>query len=184
MKINIFNKQNKKRMIIICVCIFLLLSIITCILLFSSGFSKEQKLEEQLQDILDSAETDEDGTQVAEQIYSKTSFNIHDVTDSDCMITVTAPNIRELFFSIFNYADYSQATNFTEYEDTINKILGQLEKKLIEDKCQYITTDTKVPLDENGDLEITYELADALYGGLLTLQQELINNYIQEGSNE
>lgn len=179
-----FKFSRRKQIIIISIIVLILISVIVGLSLSMLGRTKEKNIKHQLLDILETTDVSREEESVAEQIYQRMEFEVQDVTKEDCVIVVTAPDINKLFFSIFEPTDYSEPTSKEEYDATINQILQKVSDKLVKGDYSSITQKVKVPIDKNGQVKVTYELADAFYGGVLTAQQNMLNMYLEEGSNE
>lgn len=147
-----------------------------------------EEIEKELDSILNSSEAAEETKNtefpIAELIYQDMSYRIVEVDDSFCKISVKAPNIHKLFLDIFDSTIYDVPSDMDEYENAVNQLLNKIYIEMSAGNYEYVTNIVEVPFNEDGEIEITYELADALYGGLLSLQQEVFNNYVQDSINK
>lgn len=182
-KFKILN-NNKRRTILMVAIGFLILAfvaIVRYLSYYNSTTDIAKNIEKQLKETLNSINNDNDNeVTIAERIYQEMSFEIIDYQESYCILSVTAPDLYSIFYSVFDSDAYKIPYDTEEYENLINKLLKEIENKLIEGDYSYITNVVEVSVNSEGEIEITYELIDALYGGLLTLQQELVNNYIED----
>ena len=95
-----------------------------------------------------------------------------EVTRKTVELTVTMPDMRALFLE--------QLEEDVLIIDPIiesNRILENVTMRMEQDDCPMITTTVTAEIDRSGDqpqVVVTDELIDALYGNLLTLQKELL----------
>ena len=119
------------------------------------------------------------GVQVAELIFQNMQYEITNMTDTECTAVVTAPDMKVLFYKVSPPEQDTPAASLDEHESTVVQTLNMLAEKLQNGEFEKITTTVTLPLDENGNPQPTYELTDAMYGGLLTLTAELTKAAIQ-----
>lgn len=175
----------KRITIIISVLTIITLIIIGIVAILQSNTSKDE-MEIQIETLLNNDISQNENTEelpIAEIIYQNMSYEVTKVKDGTCTISVTAPNMNILFFEVFDPNSYGKATSMEEYNSNVNSVLEQISTKLSKGEFEYITNTVEVPLNEEGQIEITYELVDALYGGLLSVQEIVLNNYAEDGKN-
>ena len=121
-----------------------------------------------------------EGDNIAEMIYQRAYYNVTSVNGSLCTVQVTAPDMQIIYWDAFSLAteEYSgaDAEASAEMETRLmNIIFTQLESG------NYPLRETTLELEIlNGQPQFTYEFADAMYGGMLTVWQELVTAY-EEG---
>ena len=70
----------------------------------------------------------------------------------------------------------------SEYEQLVSSLLDSVYARLRDGDYEMKTTEVVVQLGDGYEIEISFELVDAMYGGLLSLQDELVNSYVGGGS--
>lgn len=109
------------------------------------------------------------GQALAEEIAEQVSYTVLSEDEDQAVLEVTAPDFYGAFFDLYD----------PEGDDTVEDLLAQLQVELTESDRPMRTVQVTVP-KENGAIVMTWELADALYGGLLTAMNELTAGYDQE----
>lgn len=180
------NLTTKKTLIIVCVLIATAIAVV-CIVAITNSHVSKKDINTQIETILNSntpeKNTADAGTLIAEIIYQNMSYEVLSVMDGKCIVSVTAPDMNALFFDVFNPDDYGTATSMEEYNANVDYVLEQISTKLSNGDFKNITKEVELPLNDNGEIEVTYEFVNAIYGGLLTVQEELLNNYMEDDSS-
>ncbi len=122
-----------------------------------------------------------EGIQIAELIFSKMTYTVTAVSENECVVTVVAPDISEIFWNNFDTENYSDLQK-EDYQKAEEELMSKIKIALENNEYNLKTTHLTVPL-ENGEPEITYELADAFYGGLYSLTAELSDHYSKGGAD-
>ena len=108
-------------------------------------------------------ENESDGAQLDEAILKLVRYSTKVIDNHTAEIMVKAPDMRAIILQ--------DGDNLLEYEDGIQRIITALK----EEKVPMVTTIVSVELDENGTPQESYELQDAMYGGLLTVIDEMLS---------
>ncbi len=122
---------------------------------------------------------DDNANQIGEFIYSNMTYQVTEVKDSSCIIRVNAPNLYDVFYTLYDADKYAPTSDIETYNSIVEEILEQIHTALNDGKYTMRSADVEVPLEEDGTIEMTRELVDAMYGGLLTLQEEITKKYIE-----
>jgi len=183
---NLTHKTKFWPLILLIVLFFVLFTV--CVFLFIiHKDTEEDRVEKQITQQLSNPGLDQardEDIPIAERIYRDMTYEILSVHDSYCEISVTAPDIASIFSALVVRDVGDNSSDPDRYQNTINDLLDQLEMALTSKSYDTITTIVEVPIDSSGEIEITSELIDAFYGGLLTLQEQVLNEYIQFGESE
>lgn len=181
---NILSKSNYKRIWIVPLA-FLLLIFVTMAFFLFNHFSKI-RVKDDIKSNLDAllvvreVEDNDVGTLIANELLDDVYYEIKSIQGNTVVVSITAPNIHDLYIRILQEQGDIVPSNVEEYENlmesTLQKLNAELEKQNYDKQIAEIT----VHLIEDGSIEMSYELIDALYGGLLTLQKELVDGYIGE----
>ena len=144
-----------------------------------------QAVENQMHELLTQSDKiaasapDDIANQIGEFVYSNMTYQVTDVKDSGCIIRVNAPNLYDVFYTLYDADKYAPTSDIEIYNSIVEEILAQIYATLNDGKYNMRSVDVEVPLGENGKMEMTRELVDAMYGGLLTLQEEITKKYIE-----
>lgn len=122
---------------------------------------------------------DDNANNIGEFVYSKMTYEVIEATDDSCTIRVSAPSLYKVFFEAYDPSKYDPATDIEGYNAVVEEILGEILSALTNGKYEMLTTNVEVPLNSDGEIVMTRELVDAIYGGLLTIQDELAEQYIE-----
>ena len=120
------------------------------------------------------------GEDIAEMIYQRAYYEVLSVNGNYCTVQVTAPDMQTIYWDAFEQAtaNYSGVDTYANEEmETIllNIIFTQLESG------NYPQRQATLDLELiNGQPALTYEFADAMYGGMLTVKDEMLAAY-EEG---
>ena len=95
------------------------------------------------------------------QILSQVSWEIVSQDNNNVEIAVAAPDVKAILGS--------QATELLSQPDGVEQILALLNQ----DNLPMTSTTVSVTLDENGVPTDAFPLTDAIYGGLLSLLEEI-----------
>lgn len=155
------------------------------VLLLFSGCQKsyEQKVNEAFDNLLtdrynyEQQDITKEGVQIAELIFEKTTYTIEDVSENQCIVNIVAPNVSEIFWDCFNAENYTDLKK-EDYQTAEDELMSMIKDVLKKNEYSFKETRLEVPL-VNGEPQVTYELADALYGGLYSLVDELAEYYSQ-----
>lgn len=145
-------------------------------------FIPEAQVQDHLEKLL--APMPGEGETIADQIYDLMTYEVSEAENGACSITVKAPDMRDIFYSIFRPEDYSAPGDMEEYQSVVDDLLRQVEEKLTMGNHGWITSTVRVPCNENWEPEVNFELADALCGGMLSLEQELAASYMEGTEND
>lgn len=127
---------------------------------------------------------DDIGSQIANDVLSNTSYKITSVQAETATVSITAPDIYTLYKQALADIGNCVPASIEEYESLTKRVLTTVQNDLKNQNYTLTTTDILVQYDNNGNIEITRELIDACYGGVLTLQEDLVNEYIGGENNE
>lgn len=181
-------KRKKPTFLIVLVAIVIVGAVIAGgIIMINEDQNKEaiQAVENQMREFLTRSDEiaasapDDNANQIGEFIYSNMTYQVTDVKDSSCTIKVNAPNLYEVFYTLYDADKYAPTSDIETYNSIVEEILTQIYTTLNDGKYNMRSVDVEVPLGENGNMEMTPELVDAMYGGLLTLQEEITKKYIE-----
>lgn len=182
---NIMSKRNCKRMCTVSLVLLVLIFVAMAFFLFNHFI--KTRVKDDIKSNLDAllvvreVETENDvGTQIANELLDDVFYEIKSIQGNTAVVSITAPNIHDLYIRVLQEQGDIVPSNVEEYENlmesTLQKLNAELEKQNYDKQISEIT----VHLIEDGSIEMSYELIDALYGGLLTLQKELVDGYIGE----
>lgn len=182
---NIMSKRNCKRMCTVSLVLLVLIFVAMAFFLFNHFI--KTRVKDDIKSNLDAllvvreVETENDvGTQIANELLDDVFYEIKSIQGNTAVVSITAPNIHDLYIRVLQEQGDIVPSNVEEYENlmesTLQKLNAELEKQNYDKQISEIT----VHLIEDGSIEMSYELIDALYGGLLTVQKELVDGYIGE----
>lgn len=120
------------------------------------------------------------GENIAEMIYQRAHYDVVSATNYDCTVLVTAPDMQVIYWDAFeqatqNYNGADAAASAEMETVLLNIIYTQLESG------NYPQRQTTLTLElVNGHPQFTYEFADAMYGGMLTVWEQMTASY-EEG---
>lgn len=120
------------------------------------------------------------GAHIEALIYENLYYTVIEVTDSSYTVTIQAPNMILLFDELYDETQYLNLSA-SEYAVATEQLLSNIEKRLINKQFEVKETILTLPL-ENGEIMITEELINALYGGLIDVARELTENYLENAS--
>lgn len=112
------------------------------------------------------------GQNVAEMIYQRASYQVTWSDGATCTVLVTAPDMKTLFEETPTVAvDATQDPDAADREEQI--FLATLADRL--ERGDYPILQTQLTMEmEYGEPVLTYEFVDAMYGGMLTVWEELV----------
>jgi len=120
------------------------------------------------------------GDNIAEMIYQRAYYEVLSTNGSFCTVQVNAPDMQVIYWDAFE-----QAT--AAYSGADADASAQMEAELMEliriqlESGNYPLRQVTLELEFlNGQPQLTYEFADAMYGGMLTVYQDMIAAY-EEG---
>lgn len=172
-------KHTLKKLFALCLSAVLLFSFASC------QKSKAKKVNEAFENVLTTQNIGEtqtppkEGVQIAELIFSKMTYTVTEVSDAQCIVTVVAPDVSKIFWDNFNPENYSELSK-EKYQSAEEELMNKIKTSLENNNYSLKTMELTVPLVD-GKPEITYELADAFYGGLYSLTTELSGYYANGG---
>ena len=115
------------------------------------------------------------GSIISNEMLQKAEYKVLFLTEESCTLEVTAPDFHSIVFSLL--AKY-ESDNPDEYEkltiNFMNDILDTMQHGSYSTRVVQIT----LPVVD-GKPVITDEFVDAIYGGLLTVKDEIIEKYIE-----
>ena len=123
-----------------------------------------------------------EGDAVAELIYTQATYSVLSADGSSCTLSVSAPDVAAIYYSALDETN-AAGTVVGDPESGAalqDAVLASMRSALESGGFTMRTCEVVVPI-ENGQAVLTYELADALYGGLLTLCDELTAQYVNGG---
>ena len=103
-----------------------------------------------------------EGRKLEEVLFGLARYEIKAVEENVCEITVTAPDMDRLI------------DRMNKKCDTAEEGTAFLLDALQDGDFEFVTNIVRVELDENGKPIETYEFVDAMYGGLLSKFEELL----------
>lgn len=173
--------KSKNALLLILVAAALLIIAAVLLALFMPRDTSKDKVEENLESLLsqefEPLESDTVGNVIAETVFSHASFKVNSVQDDTAVITVTAPNLYFLYMqAIAPYKDVVPEDE-DEYHALVDSTLATVLSELENRNYEMITRQVTVNLNDDQEIEVSYELVDALYGGLLSLQEALVESY-------
>ena len=134
-------------------------------------------------DEIAAAVPDDKANNIGEFVYSKMTYKVIEATKDSCTLRVSAPSLYQVFHNIYDPNKYETATDIESHTAIVEKIQEEILLVLTSGEYEIVTSDVVVPLSGDGKIQMTRELVDAMYGGLLTLQEEITIQYI-EGMHE
>ncbi|MBQ8359161.1 MAG: hypothetical protein IJX37_04495 [Oscillospiraceae bacterium] len=145
----------------------------------------KQEVEDQIRTLLAQSDEiaasapDDNANNIGEFVYSKMTYEVVEATDNSCTIRVSAPSLYKVFFEAYDPNKYEPATDIEGYNAVVEEILGEILSALTNGEYEMVTANVEVPLNSDGEIVMTRELIDAMYGGLLTIQDELAEQYFE-----
>ena len=123
-----------------------------------------------------------EGDAVSELIYTQATYSVLSADGSSCTLSVSAPDVAAIYYSALNETNAAGAVIGDPESGAAlqDAVLKSMRSALESGSFTMRTCEVVVPI-ENGQAVLTYELADALYGGLLTLCDELTAQYVNGG---
>lgn len=118
------------------------------------------------------------GIDIANEMICDISYEIIDIKDNLAVISVSSPNIYALYKKVILEQGDAVPSNSEEYNELLNTLLCKIKEDLTNSNYERTFSTISVIIDDDGNAEISHELLDAMYGGLLTLQEELTNAYM------
>ena len=175
-------RTNKLTRIILVSTFLLLLGVVVIIIFICQTQNRASDLFTNGLDYLlitrEASAEDDMGTKIANELIDSVSYEILSVREDEAEIVVIAPDIRALYKRILKEQGDTVPSTVEEYQNLMNEILSKVNEEMGRGNYDYLITEITVCLNDDGEIEKTYELLDAFYGGLLTLQAELVNEYI------
>lgn len=141
----------------------------------------EEKIKEELDSLLVANEyssQDDLGALIANSLISDASYEIKSFNGDNVVVIVTAPNIYTLYKETIQEQGDTVPASMEEYEALVENVLTSVNQKLENQNYEYVVSEITITRADDAKIEISYELINALYGGLLSLQEELVNEYI------
>ena len=126
------------------------------------------------------AESVTEGENIAEMIYQRAYYDVLSTDGAMCTVQVTAPDMQVIYWDAFDQATQSYSGADAEASAEMEAILMNIIFTQLE-TGNYPTRQTTLDLELiNGQPQLTYEFADAMYGGMLTVWEQLMTAY-EEG---
>lgn len=174
--------KNKRTPIILASVLLLVLIVVAFIIFICQAKNRASNLFANGLDSLiitrETSGTDDIGTKIANELIEGISYEIQSIREDEAVIVVTAPNIRALYKQILKEQGDTVPSTAEEYQNLMDEILSRVDEEMRKGSYDYLITEITVCLNDDGEIEMSYELLDAFYGGLLTLQEELVSEYI------
>ena len=172
---------NKKLLIIIIIAAAAAAAVIAAVLLTRKDPVNQagESLQKQLEANGETLDTEDTGTRIAELIYKNAKWEIKSVKNGTAVISISAPDFYTLFKDL---AKDTTPADAYEYNALISDLESSLERALSRGNYSRIEKDVSVPVSSDGSVTMTFDLADALYGGMLSLSNELEADYMGGGS--
>lgn len=184
--------MNKKKMgIIIFVCCIIIICVAAaCTSIFVSNKNREENVKIQMGKFLtvsphvypEGTETSEDtdvGSDILKTILENVEYEIKKVNSDSCTLEIISPDIYKLYLDIMKKNTIEMFNSHEEYQTAVKTRMEQLAREIENGNYEFRNSTVQVTI-KDGVIETTNEFADAIYGGLITLQEELIEKYIQE----
>lgn len=183
-------KQKKKMIIIIASCVIVTCVVIVCVSVFAINRKREQSVQTQMEGFLtvtsdiyledeEKKESDDVGTQILKSIIKNVDYEIKKTSSDGCILKITSPDVYKMYYKIMKENPIEAFSSYGEYKNAVEDRFEQIFKGLESGNYEYRTTTVEVAI-KDGTIETTNEFADAIYGGLITLQEEMIEKYIEE----
>lgn len=181
-------KKKHLSYLIVVLTIVVICSVLAAIIILSQAQKKKdmQVVEHQLHSFFEQADKiaasapDDSANNIGEFVYSRMTCEVISVTKDSCTLQVSAPSLYQVFHEIYDPNIYGVATDAESYNVIIEEILGDIFSTLTSGEYEMVTADVVVLLDSDGNIQMTRELIDAMYGGLLTLQDEIAKQFFEE----
>lgn len=191
----LLKKQNKGRLppkkarkrilwVVVTLC---LLSAIAITAFFAFRKSHEEHVTANLHTLLekekDRLEPESVGSKIAEFVYGKVSFEVISASRKQATVVVSSPDIYTVYMAALQSKKSAVPESQGEYAELVNSLLETVYNELNNGNYKLKNSEVTIQLRNEYEIILSYELIDALYGGLLNLQGELINEYTG-GSSE
>ena len=181
--------KKKRKICLLIIAVIVVVGIVIAGVIIATNNNQDKKtikaVENQLQTLLEQSDEvaasapDDNANNIGEFVYSKMTYEVLEATESSCKIRVNAPSLYKVFHKIYDPDNIDTATDIEGYNAVVEKILEQIYQSLTDGEYEMVSADVVVPLDSEGKIKMTRELVDAMYGGFLTFQDELAEQYIQ-----
>ena len=186
--------EKKKKWVIWSAIGLLVIGIAVIVFIFWGKSQKEASIQTQIDDLLiitrdmnyvvEEEKTSADvGTEILTLILEHVTYDVKKMKSNNCEIEVMAPDIYSLYTKLMEQSPVTIPNNYEEYENLVNQRLQQVYSELKQGNYEMRSKVVEVPV-KDGKIETTNEFADAIYGGLVTLQEEIIEKYIGGNENE
>lgn len=174
-------KNRKRNILIWLVSAIILLAAIIVLVSLVFQKSPEEKVSTNLNTILaeekELLEPEAVGTKIAELIFDNFSFEVVSANHKEATIIVSSPNIYSLYMSAIQEKNDLVPNNQEDYTELVNSLLDSVYEELSKGNYDVKVSEVTVQLNDDYNIELSYELIDAIYGGLLSLQKDLVNAY-------
>lgn len=183
---NILRKGKCRRQWIVPLGLLLLIFATTAFFLFNHFMKNRVKddIKRNLDALLAVREVEAEndaGTQIANELLGNVFYEIKSIQGNTAVVRITAPNIHDLYIRVLQEQGDVVPSNVEEYKSLMEAALKKLKSELEKQSYDNLISEVTIQRSKEGRIEISYELIDALYGGLLTLQREFVDGYIAEG---
>lgn len=174
-------KGKVKKIALWVVVVLFLLSAISVIAFFAFRKSHEEKVTGNLHLLLEEEkgqlEPESVGSKIAEFVYGKVSFEVISASRKQATVIVSSPDIYTVYMATLQSKKSVVPESKEEYAELVNSLLETVYNELNNGNYNLKNYEITIELRNEHDIILSYELIDALYGGLLRLQGELINEY-------
>ena len=172
--------SDKKLTIILSVAVIIIAVVAAVVItLLRTSANREKAIYDYLDNSIKALTVEGDGNDlgsiISNEMLQKAEYKVLFLTEESCTLEVTAPDFHSIVFSLL--AKY-ESDNPDEYEkltiNFMNDILDAMQHGSYSTRVVQIT----LPVVD-GKPVITDEFVDAIYGGLLTVKDEIIEKYIE-----
>lgn len=172
-------KQQKR--IFLVVAVLLLGMVVLTVSFILVWQSPKEKVENGMNELLSQESkqlnSDSIGTRIAKAIYQNVSFNVISVNRETATIEICSPDIYSVYMSVVQNEHDIIPESKEEYDELVSSLLETIYAEISSGNYKERTAEVIVQLCDEYEIQVSYELVDAIYGGLLSLQEELITEY-------
>jgi len=117
------------------------------------------------------------GDNIAEMIYQRAYYDVISVDGNICTVQVVAPDMQVIYWDAFEQATVGYGGPDAEASAQMETVLMDIVYTQLE-SGNYPVRQTVIELEFlGGEPRLTYEFADAMYGGMLTVYGEMMAAY-------
>ncbi|MBQ3201801.1 MAG: hypothetical protein IJB22_07770 [Clostridia bacterium] len=125
------------------------------------------------------------GNSIAERIYELSSWHVTKDKKNSCTVEVTAPDMQVVidgaYLSVSRHMMGRDLSDPANYDEAVSKFIRTINTTLWNVDVRTVTT-TVVLEKQDGVPQLSYEFADALYGGLLSAAESYQQQYLEGGN--